>query len=171
MSSVMPGSTGATIQASVDAGVHELANARSRAVGTGDRASSLRARRGVVGDQRDVDLKLVVLLQSQEQIAVACDQRALGDDAERKALTARQPVQHRSRDAEPTLCGLIGIGRRADDDAFAERDALEIGLERTDTCSFTKIRFSNASQPCAAAVIRELGVGQFCRHRARRSTT
>src|SRR2546427_13118958 len=82
-----------------------------------------------------MDLELVALLQPDQQVAVARDERTLGDDAERQSFAARQALKHRPCDAETALGGLIGIGRRSDDDAFANRYALEIDVERTDHVS------------------------------------
>jgi len=71
-------------QASVDAGVHELWQRAQPRVGTGDRASSLRASAASWVINRDVDLKLVVA----PAIAGADRSRVrsagLGDDAETK---------------------------------------------------------------------------------------
>jgi len=88
-----------------------------------------------------VDLELRSLLQAQEQV----ESRAMSGllvMMRRQAFAAGQPLQHRPRDAEPELGGLIGIGRGADDDAFAKRDALEVGVECTTLCSLTKIAAS-----------------------------
>src|SRR2546425_7289066 len=68
-----------------------------------------------------MDLELIALLQPDQQVAVARDERTLGDDAERQSFAARQALQHGPCDAETALGGLIGIGRRPDDDAFADR--------------------------------------------------
>ncbi len=108
-----------------------------------------------------MDLELVPLLQSQEQVAIARNQRTLGDDSERQALAAGQPLQHRPRDTKPPLGGLIRIGRGPDDDAFAERHALEIGLEGADDVLLHEDPLLERFPAVRAAVIRELGVGQL----------
>ena len=108
-----------------------------------------------------MNLDFVAFLQPYEQITVARDQRALGDDAERETLTARQPLQHRARDPKPALGGLVGIGRGTDHDALAERHALEIRLQRADDMLFHEDPLLERFPAVRAAIIRELGVGQL----------
>src|SRR3989442_1495447 len=120
------------------------------------------ARQARVGrDQRQVNLELVALLQPDQEVAVADDQRTLGDDAERQSFAAGHALQYRPRHAEPALGRLIGIGCRPDDDAFAERDTLEIGLECADDLLLDEDPALERLPPMRAAVIRELGVGQL----------
>ena len=110
-----------------------------------------------------MNLQLIPFLQSQQQITVACDQGALRDDAEREAFAARQPLQHGARHSKSSLGGLIRVGRCADDDAFAHRHALEIGVE----CAHDLLLHENSRfegfPPVRAAVIGEFAVGQLAR--------
>src|SRR2546425_12797923 len=108
-----------------------------------------------------MDLELIALLQPDQQVAVARDERTLGDDAERQSFAARQALQHRPRDAETALGGLIRIGCRPDDDAFADRNALEIDLERTDHVFLDEDPLLERFPTVRPAIIRELGVGQL----------
>src|SRR5205809_1542796 len=108
-------------------------------------------------------LEFVPLLQSQEQVAVTCDERTLRDDAERQSFATRQPLQHRSRHAEPALGRLIRIGRRTDDDAFAEWDAFQVGLERADHMFLYEDPLLECLPPVRPPVVRKLGIGQLAR--------
>ena len=148
-------------ESGVDAGIHQLPQCAEPRGGDG-RARLERARQARVGrDQRQMNLELVALLQPDQEVAVAGDQRTFGDDAERESFAAGQSLQHRPRDAEPALGGLIGIGRRPDDDACAERDALEIGVECPDDLFLDEDPPLERLPPMRAAVIGELGVGQL----------
>src|SRR6266566_967027 len=119
-------------QPSVYTCIHELAQRADARRGNGGARFEFSGKRSVVRDERDVNLELVPLLQAGEQIAVARDQRALGDDAEGKPFTARQALQDGACDPKAALSGLVGIRGRADHDAVAEWHMLEIGVERAD---------------------------------------
>src|SRR2546428_1669325 len=108
-----------------------------------------------------MDLELVALLQPDQQVAVARDERTLGDDTERQSFAARQALQHRPCDAETALGGLIRVGRRPDDDAFADRYAPEIDLERPDHVLLDEDALLERLPTVGPAVVRELGVGQL----------
>ena len=148
-------------ESGVDAGIHQLPQCAEPRGGDG-RARLELARQARVGrDQRQMNLELVALLQPDQEVAVAGDQRTLGDDAKRQSFAARKALQHRPRNAEPALGRLIGIGCRPDDDGFAERDALEIDLERTDYVFLDEDPLLERLPTVCPAVIRELGVGQL----------
>ena len=72
-------------------------------------------------------------------------------------------MQHRSRHAEPALGRLIRIGRRTDDDAFAEWDAFQVGLERADHMFLYEDPLLECLPPVRPPVVRKLGIGQLAR--------
>src|SRR5947208_7044758 len=148
-------------QSRVDTRFHELAQRPEPRRRNGRARFELSGQCGVVRDQRDMDLELVPLLQAHEQIAVARDQRALGDDTKGKTFTARQALQHSARDPKAAFSGLGGIRRRADHDAVAEWRMLEIGVKRPDHLFFDEDPRFERLPPVGAAVIGELGVGEF----------
>jgi hypothetical protein len=92
-------------QAGVDAGIRQLLQARSRAAGTGERASSLRASAASAVISEMWIWSSLRIWSFKKQIAVARDQRALGDDPERQSLAPRQPLQHRARQANVRSAG------------------------------------------------------------------
>src|SRR5712664_598105 len=148
-------------QPGVDSRVHQLAQGAESRRRNGRACLELARQPSVGRNQRDVDLELVALLQPDQQVAVARDERTLGDDAERQSFAARQALQHRPRDAETALGRLIRIGRRPDDDAFADRYALEVELERTDYVFLDEDPLLERFPTVRSAIIRELGVGQL----------
>src|SRR5947208_8085234 len=148
-------------QPRVDTRLHELAQRPEPRRRNGRARFELSGQCRVVRDQRDMDLELVPLLQAHEQIAVARDQRALGDDAKGKTFTARQALQHRAGDPKAAFSGLVGIRRRADYDAVAEWHVLEIGVKRGDHLFFDEDPRFERLPPVGAAVIGELGVGEL----------
>src|SRR6266513_2510424 len=108
-------------------------------------------------------LELVALLQPDQEVAVARDQRTLGDDAEGQAFTTGQPLQHRPRDTKPALGRLVGVGLRADHDRLAEWYALQVDVERADDVLFDEDPLFECLPPVRATIVRELGVGQLAR--------
>jgi hypothetical protein len=88
--------------------------------------------RDIQRHERNVHLQIVLALDLREQIDVACDEWALGDEADRQPLAARQPLQHRAREPEAPFSGLVGVGGCPDDDRLSlalARGAPEIATQ------------------------------------------
>src|SRR5206468_4603622 len=69
--------------------------------------------------------------------------------------------QHGPGEPKPSLGGLIGIGRRADDDALAHWHPLQVGVERADYLLLHENAPFERFPAVCATVIGELGVGEL----------
>ena len=68
-----------------------------------------------------------------QHVDVPGDQRALGNDAEREAIAARQSLEDAACDLEAPLGGLIRIGRGPDDDGTLDSWNVGTVMRRSST--------------------------------------